>query len=83
VCFLIGRFPCYHFETFSITPVVSGPPFGGMVCLQGCRDDVVDSFCESAGLSVYGPWIDFLGHFSPFRCKNFGGIASSRVAGSL
>jgi hypothetical protein len=49
----------------SITPVVSGPPFGGMVCLQECRDDVVDGPCESAGQLVYGPRIGFLGHFSP------------------
>jgi hypothetical protein len=54
-----------------------------MVCLQKCHDDVVDCSCESAGQSVYGPRIGFLGHFSPFQCKTFGGITSSCVARSL
>jgi hypothetical protein len=40
--------PKIVFDTVSITPVVSGPPFGGMVCLQECRDDVVECSCESA-----------------------------------
>jgi hypothetical protein len=73
---------CFVFDTLSITPVVSGPPFGGMVCLQECRD-VVDCSCESAGQSVYGPRIGFLGNFSPFWCKTFGGITSSCVARSI
>jgi hypothetical protein len=29
-----GGGACFIFDTASITPVVSGPPFGGMVCLQ-------------------------------------------------
>jgi hypothetical protein len=56
-------------DTLSITLVVSGPPFGGLVCLRKCRDDVVDCSCESVGQSVYGLRIGFLGPFSPFRCK--------------
>jgi hypothetical protein len=57
------------FDTLFITLVVSGPPFGGLVCLRKCFDDVVDCSCESAGQSVYGPRICFLGPFDPFRCK--------------
>jgi hypothetical protein len=45
----------YFVDTLFITLVVSGPPFGGLVCLRKCRDDVVDCSCESAGQSVYGP----------------------------
>jgi hypothetical protein len=37
----------FVFDTLSITPVVSGPPFCGMVCLQECRDDVVDCSSEA------------------------------------
>jgi hypothetical protein len=59
----------YFFDTLSITLVVSGLPFGGLVCLRKCRDDVVDCSCESARQLVYGPRIGFLGPFDPFRCK--------------
>jgi hypothetical protein len=67
-------------DTLSITLVVFGPPFGGLVCLEKCRDDVVDCSCESTGQSVYGSQIGFLGPFGPFWCKTNGGITSSHVA---
>jgi hypothetical protein len=70
-------------DTLSITLVVSGLPFGSLLCLGKFRDDVVDCSCESAGQSVYGPRIGFLGHFGPFCCKTDGSITSSRVARSL
>jgi hypothetical protein len=66
------------FGTLFITLVVSGLPFGGLVCLRKCRHDVVDCSCESAGQSVYGPQIGFLRPFDPFRCKTNGSITSSR-----
>jgi hypothetical protein len=53
----------FIFDTLSITLIVSGPPIGGMVCLRKCRDNIVDCSCESAGQSVYGPRIGFLGLF--------------------
>jgi hypothetical protein len=31
----------YFFDTLSVTLVVSGPPFGSLVCLRKCHDDVV------------------------------------------
>jgi hypothetical protein len=58
-----GAGACFIFDTLSIILVVSGPPFGGLVCLGKCQDDVIDCSCESAGQSVYGPRIGFLGHF--------------------
>jgi hypothetical protein len=74
---------CFVFDTLSVTPVVSGPPFGGMVCLQECRDDVFDCSCESAGQSVYGPRISFLGLYNPCQCKTSCCATSSRVTRSL
>jgi hypothetical protein len=58
------------------TLVVFGLPIGGVVCLSKCRDGVVDSSCESAGQSMYGPRIGFLGHFNPCWCKTNGSIDS-------
>jgi hypothetical protein len=70
------------FDTLSITLVVSGPPFGGLVCLRKCRDDV-DCSCESAGQLVHGPRIGFLGPFDPLRCGTNSSITSSHVARCL
>jgi hypothetical protein len=70
-------------DILSITLVVSGSPFGGLVLLRKCRDDVVDCFCVSAGQSVYGPRIGFLGPYDSFLRKTGGSINSSRVARSL
>jgi hypothetical protein len=46
----------YIFDTLSITLVVSGLPFGGLVCQRKCRGDVVivpvrvqDSWCMCLG----------------------------------
>jgi hypothetical protein len=69
-----GSGACFIFDTLSITLVVSGPPFGSLVCLREYRDGVVDCSCESAEQSVYGLQISFLGHLNPFRCKTFGSI---------
>jgi hypothetical protein len=71
------------FNTLSTTLVVSGLPFGGLVCLRKWRDNVLDCSCESAVQSVFGPRIGFLGPFDPFRCKTNGSITSSPVARSL
>jgi hypothetical protein len=73
----------FFFYTLSITLVVSGLPFGGLVCLRKCRDDVNDFSCESAVDSMYGSRIGFLGPFDPFWCKTNGSITSSCVAHSL
>jgi hypothetical protein len=69
----------FYFLTLSITLVHFGPPFGGLVSLRKCRDDVVNCSCESAGQSAYGPRIGFLGPFDPFRCRTSGSITSSHV----
>jgi hypothetical protein len=74
----------HFFDTLSITLVVSDPPFGSLVCLSKCHDDVVDYSCESAGQLVYGPRIGFLGPFDPFPCNTGGSsITSSCVTCSL
>jgi hypothetical protein len=73
---------CFIFDKLCITLVVSGPPFGGLVCLRKCRDNV-DCSCESVGQSVYGPRISFLGHFNPFWCRTDSSITRSLVARSL
>jgi hypothetical protein len=62
----------YFFDTLSIAVVIFGLPFGSLVCLRKCRDDVFDCSCEIAGQSVYEPQICFLGPFDPFQCKTNG-----------